>query len=114
MGRGIWSRFAGPDETPRHAKLAVPSDPHPPPIERKIQKANEHVCDCQNGCRDVGIDQPVQIVKQEPTLIGLDSGFPFEPVLEQSQGTWPRKQFSEDSPDERHDMACNRVLDRAH
>jgi hypothetical protein len=77
----------------------APSDPHPTSIKRKIQNADEYACDHQNGCGDIGIDQLVQIVKQESTLIRLDSGSAFEPILEYSQRTRPRKQYRQDSPD---------------
>jgi len=50
-------------------------------------------------------------MEQEPTLVWLDSGLPFKPILEQSQWTRPRKQFGENSPDQSSDMqpAKNRV-----
>jgi len=81
MGRGIWFHFARCDKSVRHGKLAAPGDPHLPSIERKIQNADEYACRRQNGCGDVGIDQLVQVVEQKPTLVRLDSGFAFEPVL---------------------------------
>jgi len=37
-------------------------------------------------------------MEQEPTLVWLNSGFAFKPVLQQSQRTRPRKQFRKDSP----------------
>ena len=104
MGPGTWSRFARQDETLRHGKLAVAGDPHLPSIERKIQNADEYACNRQNGCGDVGIDQLVQIMKQKPILIWIDSGLGFEPVLQQTQGARPREQFRKDSPNKRSDM----------
>ena len=43
-------------------------------------------------------------MEDEPALVRLDSGVSFEPVLQQSQRTWPRKQFRKDSPHKRTDM----------
>ena len=43
-------------------------------------------------------------MEQEPALLRLNSGVAFEPVLQQSQRTRPRKQFRKDSPHKRSDM----------
>ena len=51
------------------SELSEPSDPDLPAIERKIQSAYDHPCNRQNGCRDVRIDQLVQVMEQEPTLV---------------------------------------------
>src|ERR1039458_5817342 len=53
-------------------------------------------------------------MEQEPTLVRLDSGLAFEPVLQQRQRTRPREQFRKDSPDKRTDMqpAKNRARAR--
>lgn len=64
--------------------LAVSCDPHPPSVECKIQNADDYARNRQNGCGEVGIDQLVQVVEQKPALVWLDTGFAFEPILEQS------------------------------
>ena len=81
-----------------------PGDPDLPAIERKIQSADDHPRNRQNGWGDVRIDQLIQIMEQEPTLVWLDSSFGFEPVLQHGQRTRPRKQLREDPPDKRSDM----------
>ena len=62
---------------------AVATGPHQPSIEQKIQNADEYARNRQDSCGKVGIDQLVQIVRQKPARVWLDSGFAFEPVLEQ-------------------------------
>jgi hypothetical protein len=57
------------------------SDPDLPAIERKIQKADDHPCNRQNGCGDIRIDQLIEVMEQEPNLAWLDSGIGFKPVL---------------------------------
>jgi hypothetical protein len=73
--------------------------PHLPGMEGKIQGADYHPRNRQNARRDIGIDQLVQGMEQEPALVRLDASLGFEPVLQQGQGTRPMKQFSKDSPD---------------
>ena len=53
-------------------------------------------------------------MEQEPTLVWLDSGFAFEPVLQDGQRTRPRKQLRKNPPDKRSDMqpAENRTCAR--
>lgn len=64
-----------------HRKLPEPGDPHLPAIERKVQSADEHPCNRQDCCGHVRIDQLVQIMEQEPTLIWVNSSLGFKPVL---------------------------------
>ncbi len=52
-------------------------------------------------------------MEQEPTLVRLDSGPAFHPVLQQSQWTRPRKQFRKDSPGKRPDMQPAKIRVRA-
>lgn len=80
------------------------SDPHLASIERKVQKADKYACNRQDSCRDLGIDEYIQVMEQKPTPVWLDSGFGFQPVLEQSQGTRPGQQFRKHSPNKRSDM----------
>lgn len=84
--------------------LSEPSDPHLPDIKPKVQSAGDHPYNRQDVCRNVRIDQPIQVMEQEPILVRLDTGPAFEPVLQQRQRTRPRKQFRKDSPDKRPDM----------
>jgi hypothetical protein len=42
-------------------------------------------------------------MEKEPTLVRLDSGLGFKPVLQHGQRTWPREQFRKDSSNERSD-----------
>lgn len=44
------------------SRLSEPSNPDLPTIERKVQNADDYACNRQNGCRDVRIDQFVQVV----------------------------------------------------
>src|SRR5580692_226101 len=85
-----------------------------PSIEYEVEGANDHARHCQGGCRDVRIDQLVEIVEQETSLVGLDARLLFPPVLEKSQGTGPRQQLRDNSPDQRNDMqpAKNRTRSR--
>lgn len=70
----------------KHPELGTASQPHLPPVECKVENADEYSCNGQNGCGDIGINKLIQVVKQKPALIGLDPGPGFEPVLKQSQG----------------------------
>jgi hypothetical protein len=83
---GTWElvSFRGQDRSARCGYLAVSCDPHPPSVECKIQNADDYARNRQNGGGEVGIDQLVQAVEQKPTLVWLDTGFAFEPILEQS------------------------------
>src|SRR5712692_5444003 len=78
MECGIWFRFA---RTLTHRKLPEPGDPHLPAIERKVQSADEHPCNRQGCCRNVRVDQLIQIMEQEPTPVRLNSSLGFQPVL---------------------------------
>ena len=84
--------------------LAVSSDPNSPAIEGKIQSADDYPCNRKDGCRDVRIDQLIQVMEQEPILVRLGSGLGFKPVLQHGRRTRPRKQLRKYSPDERSDM----------
>ena len=63
------------------SRLSEPSDPDLPAIERKIQNADDDSCNRQNSCRNIRIDQSVQVMGEEPTLVRLDSRFGFKPVF---------------------------------
>ena len=82
------------------SKLAATSDPGLPAVECKVQSADQHASDGENGGRDVGIYQLVEVVEQKPTLIWFDARFGFQPVLQEIQRTWPEKEFGEDTPDQ--------------
>lgn len=84
--------------------LSQPNHPDLPGIERKIQATEDDGRNCQHGGGNVRINQPVQIMEQEATVLRLDAGLALEPILEQSQRTRPRKQFHKDSPDQGSDM----------
>ena len=86
------------------ARLAASSYPNLPAIEGKIQNADDHPCNREDGCRDIRIDQLIQVVEQKPTLVRLNASLAFEKVLQQRQRTRPRKQFRKDSPDKRNNM----------
>jgi hypothetical protein len=83
--------------------LAVSSDPNLPAIEGKIQSADDYPCHREDGCRDVRINQLIQVMEQEPILVRLGSGLGFKPVLQHGQRTRPR-QLRKYPPDERSDM----------
>jgi hypothetical protein len=104
MARGIWSRFARQDRSARPAKLAAPGGPHLTAIEHKVQSADDYSSNRQYCCRDVRIDQLIQVMEQETTLVRLDASPGFKPVLKHSQRTRPRKQFGKNPPDKRNDM----------
>jgi hypothetical protein len=48
--------------------------------------------------RNIRVDQRVQIVEKKTTPIRLHTGTGFQPILQQSQGTGPGKNFHENSP----------------
>ena len=73
-------------------------NPHSPSIESKIESADEQTCNHQSGRGDVGIHEFIQVVEQKSAVVWLNSGFGFQPVLQQSQRTRPREQFVKDSP----------------
>jgi hypothetical protein len=84
--------------------LAVSSDPNLPAIEGKIQSADHYPCNREDGCRDVRINQLIQVMEQEPILVRLGSGLGFKPALQHGQRARPRKQLRKYPPDERADM----------
>jgi len=84
--------------------LAVMSDPKLPAVKGKIQSADDHPCKREDGCRNVWIDELIQVMEQEPALVRLDSGFGFKPVLKHGQRARPGKHLRKYPPDERSDM----------
>jgi len=68
----------------KHPELATANDPHLPPVQRNIENADEDAGNRQNGWGDVGIDQLVQVMEQKATLVRLQAGLGFEPVLQHS------------------------------
>ncbi len=80
------------------------SHPDQTSVQRKIENADDYSRNGQNGCGDVGIDELVHIVEQKSSLVRLDASLSFEPVLEHSQRTRPRKQFRKNSPQKGNDM----------
>jgi hypothetical protein len=58
----------------------------------------------EDGCRDIRIGRLIQGMEKEPTLLRLDSGLGFKPVLQHGPRTWPREQFGKDCLSERSDM----------
>jgi len=82
-------------------------------VERQIQKANNDSRNYESGCRNVGIDQLIEIVEQEPALLRFDSGSPFECIFEQRQWTRPGKNFRENPPDQRNDVQTPEKRTRA-
>src|ERR1035438_2758507 len=81
-----------------------PDSPGLLPREGEVEGENDPPRHCQGGCRDVRIDQLVEIVEEETSLVRLDARLLFPPVLEKSQGTGPRQQLRDNSPDQRNDM----------
>src|SRR5437879_10641242 len=79
-------------------------DPHSPSIESKIESADQHTCNHQRDRGDVGIHEFIQVVEQKSTMVWFNSGFAFQPVLQQSQRTRPREQLGKDSPNKGTDM----------
>jgi len=77
-------------------------------VKRQICGANDYPGDGEDVGGNVGINKLVQIVEQESALVRLDSGAAFEPIFQQSQWTWPRKNFRKDSPDKRSDVQLSK------
>ena len=94
--------------------MNVPADPHLSSVKREICDTNDYPGDGENVGGNIGIHKLIQIVEQESALVRLDSAVGFEPILQQSQWTWPRKNFRKDPPDKRSDMqpAKNRARER--
>lgn len=80
------------------------TDRDPPSVECQIENAHEQAGSHQKGCRDVGINKLVQVMKEKAALIRLDAGLTFEPVLKNGQRTGPRKQFGKNSPNQGCDV----------
>ena len=76
------------------------TDPHPPSVQCQIENADKYAGNRQNSCGDIGINKLVQVMEQKASLVWLDAGLGFRPVLKQRQGAWPRKQFRKNSPDQ--------------
>jgi hypothetical protein len=79
--------------------LAPDRKPCLSPVKSQVHAADDHSRQGQRGSRNVGVDQLVEVMQQEPALVGLDAGLAFEPVLRESQRTGPRKEFDQDSPE---------------
>ena len=84
--------------------MSAPTDPHLASMESQICDADDYRGDGEHVGGNIGINKLVQIVKQEPALVRLDTSAAFEPIFQQSQWTRPWKQFRKDSPDKRSDM----------
>ena len=84
--------------------MSAPADPRLSTIERQICEADNYRHSGEGVGGDIGVNKLVQIVKQESTLVRLDSGEGFEPIFQQSQWTRPRKHFGKDSPEKRSDV----------
>jgi len=52
-------------------------------MEHKVEGANDHSSDYEHCGRNIRIDQLVHIVEQEPSLVGLDAGPLFQPILDE-------------------------------
>jgi hypothetical protein len=78
--------------------MSAPADPHLSSVESQICDANDYPAMLSMVGGNVGIHKLVQIVEQESALVRLDSAAAFEPILQQSQWTRPRKHFGKDSP----------------
>ena len=53
------------------------------PVKRKVQSADQYASNREDIAGDVRVNELIEVMKQEPALIGLDPGFCFEPVLNQ-------------------------------
>ena len=84
--------------------MSVPADPHLSSVKRQICEANDYPGEGEHVGGNVGVHKLVQIVQQESALVWPDSGAAFEPIFQQRQWTWPRKNFGKDSPDKRCDV----------
>jgi hypothetical protein len=82
----------------------TPYSPGLPSVENEVEATNGHSSHSQRGCRNIRINQLVDIVQQEAALIRLDSRFLFQPVLKQRQRTGPGQQLGENSPDQGKNM----------
>ncbi len=82
----------------------MPADPHLSTIEGEICDTDDYPGDREQVGGNIGINQLVQIVKQEFALVWLDTGAAFEPIFQQSQWTRPGKNFCKDSPEKRSDV----------
>jgi hypothetical protein len=89
--------------------VSVPTDPHLSSVESQICDANDYLSEGEHVGGNVGVHKLVQIVEQESALVRLDSGAAFEAIFQESQWTWPRKQFDKDSPDKRCDVQPARM-----
>ena len=56
----------------KYRELTSASHPHQPSVQREIENTDEYACNRENGWGDIGIDQLVQIVEQEASLVRLD------------------------------------------
>jgi len=75
----------------RTRTLSSSGCPELPSIKGKIQTADKLTRDGQNRRRDIGIDQLIEVMEQEPALVGLDAGSGFEQVLKQRQRARQKK-----------------------
>jgi len=103
--RGTFAVTDCPSEyNERSSTVSVPADPHLSSVESQICDANDYPGDGEQVGGNVGIHKLVQIVEKESALVRLDSAAGFEPIFQQRQWTWPRKNFRNDSPDKRCDV----------
>ena len=93
--------------------MSVPADPPLSSVKRQICDADDYPSDGENVGGNIGIHKLIQIVEQESALVRLDSAVGFEPIFQQSQWTWPRKNFGKDSPEQRSDVKPSKNRARA-
>ena len=83
---------------------SVTSPKEGPGVKGEIQGTNDDACSRKEDGRYIRIDQRIQIMQQEATLVGRDASPVLQPVFQQRQRAWPRKDFYQDSPNQAGDV----------
>ena len=77
-------------------------------IDAKIDEADGDAKAGEQTRRNVRINQSVEIVQQESTLVWGNAGPSLQPVFRPCQRASPRQEFNSDAP---HQAATNATLD---
>jgi hypothetical protein len=87
--------------------LAPNCEPRLSPVKGQVDAADDHSRHRQSRIGNVRVDQLVQVMQQEPALVGLDASLAFQPVLQESQRTGPRKEFDQECPTQERRCAAS-------
>lgn len=76
----------------------------PPGVDAKVESADGYGAGDEQGERDVGVDDGVEVMKEETAGPGVEAGAGFEGLLGEGEWAVDGEGFDQDAPDKRGDM----------